>query len=87
MSSKKSMKKSEQPKVSAAKTAPVKVPSLKKLIKYVLGGEGPRGLKVAKNEAGGYTFSYGPKSSPVSIVASTDEVVALLLASVGLKLS
>lgn len=76
--------KKSKPTKSAPKPA---APSFKSLAKSVASGDKPRGLKIAKNEVGGYTFSYGPKSAPVSLVASADEVVGALLGVLGLKLS
>jgi hypothetical protein len=83
MSAKKNAPKSETKKTEAK---PI-VPTLKKLLALVNSDERPRGLKVAKNEAGAYVFSYGPKSAPVAVVASGDELVAGLLKLLGLKLS
>lgn len=64
-----------------------KAPSFKKFVKMVNEDRKPRGLKVAANSDGGYTFSYGSKSAPVSVIASKDEVASLGLSSLGLKLS
>jgi hypothetical protein len=69
---------------SASKPA---VPSIKKLIAQINDNQGPRGLKVAKNDVGAYAFTYGPKSAPIAIVASSDELVGILLRFLGLKLS
>jgi hypothetical protein len=66
---------------------PAAPPTFKSLIKSFYGEGKPRGLKVKKNEAGGYVFSYGTKSAPIAVVASVDEVVAAGLAAFGLKLS
>lgn len=74
-------------KPEAKSTKPVAVPTFKALVKSFYGEGKPRGLKVKKNEAGGYVFSYGTKSAPVAVVASVDEVVAAGLASFGIKLS
>jgi hypothetical protein len=60
--------------------------SFKKFAKMVNEGGKPRGLKFTSNSDGGYTFSYGSKSAPVAVIASKDELVALGLASLGLKL-
>jgi hypothetical protein len=61
-------------------------PAFKSFVKLCSSEERPRGIKVVANEAGGFTFSYGPKSAPVSVIASKDELVALGLSSLGLKL-
>lgn len=62
------------------------VPSFKQLIKLICEDEKPRGLKVAKNDAGAYTFSYGPKSAPICVIASASEVAEAGLGLLGLKL-
>lgn len=74
-------------KPEAKSTKPVAVPTFKALVKSFYGEGKPRGLKVKKNEAGGYVFSYGTKSAPVAVIASVDEVVAMGLAAFGIKLS
>lgn len=63
------------------------VPTIKKLVALLNSDERPRGVKIAKNEAGAYTISYGPKSAPVAVVASADELLTELLKLLGLKLS
>ena len=63
------------------------VPTIKKLVALLNSDERPRGVKIAKNEAGAYTISYGPKSAPVAVVASADELIAEFVKLLGLKLS
>ncbi len=62
-------------------------PSFKQFVKLLDTDGKPRGLKVAKNDVGGYTFTYGTKSKPVAVIASKDELVALGITSLGVKLS
>lgn len=81
------MNKTKTTKKSAPKTKPATAPTFKALIKSIYDGGKPRGLKVKRNEVGGYVFSHGTKSAPVSVIASVDEVVAAGLAAFGLKLS
>lgn len=74
-------------KKAAPKTEKIVAPSFKSLVKLCSNDERPRGIKVVANADGGFTFSYGPKSAPVSVIASKDELAALGLASLGMKLS
>ena len=77
------MKKNAAPKTEKKTVAP----SFKSFVRLCGSDERPRGIKVVANADGGYTFSYGPKSAPVSVIASKDEVATLGLSSLGLKLS
>ena len=60
-------------------------PSFKQFVKLLDTDGKPRGLKVAKNDVGGYTFTYGTKSKPVAVLATVDEMVAFGLSFIGLK--
>ena len=71
-------------KSAKAKTVPNE---FLKLMKLIVEGNKPRGLKVVKNEVGGYTFSYGPKSAPVSVIASDAELASVCLSLLDLKLT
>ena len=69
------------------KPAKAKPNEFLKLMKLIVEGNKPRGLKVVKNEVGGYTFSYGPKSAPVSVIASDAELASVCLSLLDLKLT
>lgn len=79
------------PKNSNTKPVPenktAAAPSFKSFVKILDTDGKPRGLKVAKNDVGGYTFTYGTKSKPVAVLATVDEMVAYGLSFIGLKLS
>lgn len=62
-------------------------PSFKSFVKLCGSEDRPRGIKAAVNADGGVTFNYGPKSAPVAVIASKDELVALGITSLGVKLS
>jgi hypothetical protein len=62
-------------------------PSFKSFVKLCGSEDRPRGIKASVNADGGVTFSYGPKSAPVAVIASKDELVALGISSLGVKLS
>lgn len=75
------------PKKAAPKTEKKPVaPSFKQLVRWINSGDKPRGLKAIVNDDGGYTFMYGGKNTGTAVVASKDEVAAIGLASLGLKL-
>jgi hypothetical protein len=81
------MSKKAKPEVkSEAKAAKAKPNEFLKLMKLIVEGDKPRGLKVVKNEVGGYTFTYGLKSAPISIIASDHELASFCLSLLGLKL-
>lgn len=69
------------------KPAKAKPNEFLKLMKLIVEGNKPRGLKVVKNEVGGYTFSYGPKSAPVSVIASDAELASVCLSLLDLKIA
>ena len=82
------MSKKAAPK-SEAKSETVKsatAPSFKSFIRSLVKDGIPRGLKVAKNEVGGYTFTSGPKSAPICVIASTDELAEHAISMLGMKL-
>lgn len=79
------MSKKTAPKTEK-KTVKPAAPSFKSFTKLCGSEDRPRGIKVVVNDDGGYTFSYGLKSAPIAVIASRDELVALGLASLGLKL-
>lgn len=74
-------------KKNAPKAEKTVAPSFKSLVRAINNDEKPRGLKVVANADGGFTFSYGGKKAPVSVIASKDEVASLGLSLLGLKLS
>lgn len=76
------MKKNAAPKTEKKSVAP----SFKSFVKLCNSEDRPRGIKATANADGGYTFTYGSKSAPISVIASKDEVATLGLASLGLKI-
>jgi hypothetical protein len=81
------------PKNAAPKTEKKTVaPSFKSFVKLCNSEDRPRGIKVAINSASsggafdGVTFTYGPKSDPVSVLATKEELAMLGLSLLGLKL-
>jgi len=81
-------KKAAAPKSETKSEAvkPVAAPSFKAFSKSLVKDGVPRGLKVAKNEAGAYTFTYGSKKAPTCVIASVDEMIDFGLSFLGLKL-
>jgi len=84
MSKNTASKSKTETKSTKAKTVPNE---FLKLMKLIVEGNKPRGLKVVRNEVGGYTFSYGTKSAPVSIIASDHEIASFCLSLLELKVA
>jgi hypothetical protein len=86
--SKKAAPKAEKKTAKPAEKSPKATPSdFLKLMKAIVEGNKPRGLKVVKNEVGGYTFNYGSKSAPISIVASESQLASVCLSILELKVA
>jgi hypothetical protein len=82
--------KNKKPEAKAkpeTKTSNPVAPSFKSFVKLCNSGDRPRGIKASVNADGGVTFSYGPKSAPVAVIASINELVALGVSALGVKIS